>query len=132
MRNPIWIYLTLLILGLIILAWPEQNNLMMIQLSKSHGPSTLDLTGLALIFLGYVPLIIPVFKKFPIIRRHAGPTFSHLLVAVTIICSLLIIVALVVEVDLLLWPAVAFSTSAQTILVYFAIKSSDTLPARKV
>jgi uncharacterized protein YjeT (DUF2065 family) len=119
MSYRIWIYLVLIIIGLVVLAWPEQDDQMMIQLSKAHGPSTLDLIGLAIIFSGYVPLITPVFTKFSHIQQLAGKFFSRLLVFIAFACSLLIVRALVIDSEILLWTAVTISTSTQAILIYF-------------
>ena len=66
MNIRVGIYFLLIVVGLVVVAWPEQDDHMMIQLSEMHGPSALDLIGLAMIFAGYIPLIIPgYYKIFP-------------------------------------------------------------------
>jgi len=57
MAIRIAIYLLLIVAGLFVLAWPEENDQMMIQFSETHGPSALDLIGLLMLFIGYISLI---------------------------------------------------------------------------
>ena len=118
------IYLLLIVVGLVVLAWPEQDDQMMIQFSETHGPSALDFVGLLILFGGYIPLIIPVVTKFSLIQHVAGKIFSKLLAAITIMSSLLIVMALVVDNEILLWITVATSTSAQAILIFFGLQKS--------
>ena len=124
MTIRIGIYLLLIVVGLVVLAWPEQDDLMMVQFSKTHGPSALDLIGLALIFAGYIPLIIPVVSNFALIQKLAGKMFSTILAAIAVICLMLIVVALMVENETLLWMMVAITTLAQVVLIYFALQKT--------
>jgi len=123
MNIRIGIYLLLIVMGLIVLAWPEQDDRMMIQFSETHGPSGLDIVGIVILLGGYIPLIIPVFTKFSVIQQVAGRIFSRLLAVVAVVCSLLISGALMIGDDLLLWAAVTISISTQVILIYFAARS---------
>jgi hypothetical protein len=113
MNIRIGIYLLLLVMGLIVLAYPEQDDRMTIQFSETHGPSALDFIGLLILFGGYIPLIIPVVTKFSLIQEVAGKIFSRLLVVVTVIALLLIFIALVTAKEMLLWTAVGISTTTQ-------------------
>lgn len=124
MNIRIGICLLLLVVGLVVLAWPEQDDQMMIQFSETHGPSTLDLVGLALIFAGYIPLIVPVVSNFALIRQLAGRTLSTILASIAVICLMLIVVALTVENETLLWMMVAITTLAQAVLIYFALQKT--------
>ena len=71
----IGIYLLLIVMGLIVLAWPEQDDQMMIHFSETHGPSGSDFIGVLILFAGYIPLIIPVVTKFSLIQKAAGRFF---------------------------------------------------------
>ena len=124
MNIRIGIYLLLIVVGLVVLAWPEQDDQMMIQFSETHGPSRLDLIGLAMIFSGYIPLIIPVITKFSLVQQLAGKIFSRLLVVIAVICLMLIVMAPIVDNEKLLWITVATSTSAQAILIYLSLQKS--------
>ena len=120
MKLRIGIYLLLIVVGLVVLAWPEQDDQMMIQFSETHGPSALDLAGIVILLGGYIPLILPAITKFSMIQQIAGRIFSRLLIAAAVICLLLIGVALKIGSDVLLWVAVTISTMAQATLIYFA------------
>ena len=50
MNIRIGIYLLLIVVGLVVLAWPEHNDRMMIQFSETHGPSALDVVGIVILF----------------------------------------------------------------------------------
>ena len=63
MNIRLGIYFLLIIVGLVVLAWPEQDDQMMIQFSETHGPSSLDLAGIVILLGGYVPLILPAITK---------------------------------------------------------------------
>jgi len=41
-----WVYVTTVVLGLTVLAWPEEDSRMLLTLSERQGPSALDLFGL--------------------------------------------------------------------------------------
>jgi hypothetical protein len=116
------ICIPLLIAGLAVLAWPEEDNLMMVQFSKSHGPSGLDVVGIAIIFMGYIPLIFPVFKRFGVVQLALGRVTARLLILVVTIFSMLIVAGLVLENELLLWSSVVVISSAQAVLIYAALK----------
>ena len=122
MNIRIGIYLLLIFIGLIVLAWREQDDRMMIQFSETHGPSGLDIVGIVILLGGYIPLIIPVFTKFSAIQQVAGTIFSRMLAVVAVVFLLLICGALMIGDDLLLWAAVAISISTQGILIYFAAR----------
>jgi len=122
MNIRLGICLLLIVVGLVVLAWPEQDDQMMIQFSETHGPSSLDIAGIVILLVGYVPLIFPAFTKFSTIQKSAGKIFSTLLIVAAVVCLLLIGVALVIGSDVLLWVAVTISTAAQATLVYFVYR----------
>lgn len=118
------ICLALLVTGLVVLAWPEENNLMMVQLSKAHGPSQLDMIGIAIIMIGYLPLIFPVFIRFARVQQLVGRNRARMLLMTVVLFSMLIAAGLVIESELLLWLSVAMSAAAQTILVFAAFRKT--------
>ena len=127
LKNPnskIVVYIVFVLVGLVVLAWPEEKNLMMVQLSESHGPSMLDSVGLAIIFLGYVPMVIKVFRNFPTILSHIGRKNAIVLIAVIAISGAFIPIALINGSDMLLWISVAVCTIAEGILIFFAFRRS--------
>lgn len=118
--KPIVLYILLILTGLTVLAWPEESSLMMIKLSETHGPSAIDLVGLGIIFLGYIPLIIPVFKRFYVIQQSIGKRLSASIVFAILFFSATIVTGLLIDSEMLLWTSVAITTSLQAILIYFA------------
>ena len=68
-----WVYMTTVVVGLGVLAWPEQDSRMLMTLSERHGPSTVDLIGLAFMLAGYVPMAAGVWAR----RTHFNPASAH-------------------------------------------------------
>ena len=117
MKRIFWIYFALLLFGLIVLAWPEENNVMMIQLSETHGPSKMDLAGILIIMMGYLPMVKEVWKKTSSIKATIGAKFWGLAVAMTFIAITSIAWSLYVGSDMMLWLSVVVAALAQAILV---------------
>ncbi len=116
------IYILLVIGGLIVLAWPEEDNLMLVQFNPGHGPSVLDSVGIAIILAGYIPMVIQVFRNFSKILLRIGKRTTVMLIVVAVISAILIPVALVQSSDALLWASVATCTIAEGILIFFAFR----------
>jgi len=122
MKRIFWVYFALLILGLIVLAWPEQDDVMMISFSETHGPSKVDLAGILIIMMGYVPMIKEVWKHSPHIRQSLGKKNWNLLIAITIVASVMIAWSLYQGNDVMLWIAVFVATASQGVLVFMAYR----------
>lgn len=122
MKRIFWVYCSLLSLGLIVLAWPEQNDLMMIQFSETHGPSKMDVAGILIIMMGYVPMIKEVWKQFPRIKSNLGGRSWKILIAVTFIAMAGIVLGLYAGSDITLWISVIVAIIAQGILVRVAYR----------
>jgi hypothetical protein len=124
MKTLFWYYLILFVTGLAILCWPEKNTTMIIRMSENHGPSSLDVAGLLILSIGYVPMILTVIKRFKDIRMELGDTRSFMLVVISISALTLIAVSLYITQDMLLWISVAVSTICQSILTYQAFRNN--------
>ena len=122
MKRIFWIYCSLLSLGLIVLAWPEQNDLMMIQFSETHGPSKMDVAGILITMMGYVPMIKEVWKQFPKIKSNLGGRSWKILIAVTFIAMAGIVLGLYAGSDITLWISVIVAIIAQAVLVRVAYR----------
>jgi hypothetical protein len=121
--NPrIWLYLFFVVTGLVVLCWPEEDNLMLLQFSEAHGPSRLDSIGIAIIMIGYVPMVAQVIKRFQFIQTSFGKAKSLSLIAISIFFSGMIALALNFENEPLLWTSVGISSLAQAVLVYWGFK----------
>ena len=124
MKRIFWVYLALLLLGLIVLAWPEEHNVMMIRFSETHGPSKMDLAGILIIMMGYVPMVKEVWKQSSVIKRQLGIKIRNTLLVITSIAIAGIIWGLSAGSDITLWISVIVAAIAQTILVRIAYRSA--------
>ena len=123
MKYIFWVYLAILLCGLAVLAWPEQDNLMYIKLSETHGPSKLDLAGLVIIAMGYAPMIKEVFKKRSHIQERLGSNLMRSAVVLSLLSIGMIAAALYLGNEILLWISVGVSTLAQGLLVFKAFQA---------
>jgi len=122
MKRIFWVYLALLLLGLIVLAWPEANDVMMIQFSETHGPSKVDLAGILIIMMGYLPMVKEVWKQSSEIKTYIGIRSWNILLVVTFISMTGIAWSLYAGSDITLWLSVIVAAIAQAILVRVAYK----------
>ncbi|HMG93487.1 MAG TPA: hypothetical protein VK589_25690 [Chryseolinea sp.] len=124
MKRIFWVYFALLIFGLLILAWPEENDLMMIQLSATHGPSKMDLAGILVIMMGYIPMVKEVWKQSSSIKRSIGEKNWNLLILITLIAMAAIAWSLYAANDITLWISVMVATLTQGVLVRIAYRTA--------
>jgi hypothetical protein len=122
MKRIFWIYFALVILGLIVLAWPEENDVMMIQFSETHGPSKIDLAGILIIMMGYMPMLREVWKKSSFIKKNLGEKNWHLLIVMACVAITAIGWSLYVRNDITLWVSVIVAALAQAVLVRIAYR----------
>ena len=122
MKRIFWIYFALLILGVLVLAWPEENDVMMIKFSETHGPSKVDLAGIIIIMMGYIPMLKEVWKQSPFIKKSLGKKNFQLLIWMAFIAMIAISWSLYVGNDITLWVFVAAAVLAQAVLVRIAYR----------
>jgi len=122
MKRIFWVYLALLLLGLVVLAWPEANDVMMLQFSETHGPSKMDLAGILIIMMGYLPMVKEVWKHSSEIKTYIGIRSWNILLAVTFISMAGIAWGLYAMSDITLWISVIVATISQAILVRVAYR----------
>ena len=122
MKRIFWVYFALLVFGLVVLAWPEQDDLMMLQLSETHGPSKMDFAGIVIIMMGYLPMVKEVRKQSSEVKAYIGTRSWHILLGITLMSMSGIVWSLYSGNDLTLWICVAVATTAQAILVRVAYK----------
>jgi len=116
MIRPFWVYLTTVVFGLGVLAWPEQDSRMFLTLSERHGPSTVDLIGLAFIFVGYVPMAARVWARRAQLESRFGASW-HWMIALVWVSWGGIVAGLATERELVLWTSVMASIFVQALLV---------------
>ena len=112
-----WVYVTTVVFGLAVLAWPERDNSdVTFTLSARHGPSTLDLIGLAFILVGYVPMAARVWGRRMQLQSRFGASWVWMIALVWVSWAG-IVAGLVAERELVLWTSVTASTFVQALLV---------------
>ena len=124
MKRIFWVYFALLILGLAVSAWPEENNVMMVQLSETHGPSKMDLAGILIMMMGYVPMLKEVWKQFPFVKKSLGERNTWLLILITLVAFAGIALGLYAGSDVTLWVSVAVAVLTQGVLVRIAYRAT--------
>jgi hypothetical protein len=115
---------------LAVLAWPEQNNLMLIKLSETHGPSKLDTIGLCILMIGYVPMIVQVIRRLSSIFNVVGKRTCISLILISLFGLMLIALSLHFSFELLLWVSVAISTISQALLIWYAFQMPASIKRR--
>ena len=116
-----WVYVTTVVLGLTVLAWPEEDSRMLLTLSERHGPSALDLFGLTFILIGYVPMAARVWAQRLQLQSRFGASWPWI-IALVLASWAGIVAGLVAERDPLLWLSVTVSAFVQALLVLPAFR----------
>jgi hypothetical protein len=127
LKKIFWLYLVVIVIGLVVLSWPEENNVMMVKFSETHGPSTLDSIGLLMIMTGYVPMVFMVVKRFKYINSKRRKVKPIILAVISVAALIMVAIALNLSNDMVLWISVAISTTCQSLLVYDAFASRESL-----
>lgn len=122
MKRIFWVYFALLLFGLLVLAWPEENDVMMIQFSETHGPSKIDLAGILIIMMGYAPMAKEVWKQSSLVKGNLGSRIWNLLIVVIFISMTGIAWSLYAGNDITLWISVIAAVLAQSVLVRLAYR----------
>ena len=125
MSAHFWVYLTTVAFGLVVLAWPEQDSRMLLMLSEQHGPSALDLVGLAFVLAGYLPMVARVWTRRTHLQYRFGASWLWMMATVCVSWGG-IVAGLVTERNLVLWTSVTASVVVQSFLIVPAF-----LPARR-
>ena len=125
MKRTFWLYLLMVAFGIAAVAWPEADHLMYIQFSETHGPSKLDLAGLLVIMMGFLPMVKEVWKRRIYIRGKLGDSLWWVTVVFSILPLGFIALGLYIGSDFLLWTSVGVCIVAQGILIGIAFRQSS-------
>ena len=98
---------------------------MFLTFSERHGPSTLDLIGLACILAGYVPMAARVWARRRQLQSRFG-AFWLWMIALVWASWGGIVAGLVAEWELVLWTSVTATTFVQALLVVPAFLRAHT------
>ncbi len=127
MKRTFWLYLLMIAFGLAAVAWPEADDLMYIQFSETHGPSKLDLAGLLVIMMGFLPMVKEVWKRRAYIRSKLGDSLWWVTVFLSTVPLCFVALGLYMGSDFLLWASVGVCMIAQGILIGIAFKQSSSV-----
>jgi hypothetical protein len=116
MAPRFWVYLASVVFGLAVLAWPEQNSRMLVTLSERHGPSALDLLGLAFMLAGYAPMAAGVWTRRTQLQYRLGASWPWV-IALVGVSWVGIVAGLATDREFVLWTSVTASTVAQSLLI---------------
>ena len=125
MKRTFWLYLLMVAFGIAAVAWPEADHLMYIQFSETHGPSKLDLAGLLVIMMGFLPMVKEVWKRRIYIRGKLGDSLWWVTVVFSILPLGFIALGLYIGSNFLLWTSVGVCVVAQGILIGIAFRQSS-------
>jgi hypothetical protein len=125
MKRTFWLYLFMVAFGIAAVAWPEADHLMYIQFSETHGPSKLDLAGLLVIMMGFLPMVKEVWKRRIYIRGKLGDSLWWVTVVFSILPLGFIALGLYIGSDFLLWTSVGVCVIAQGVLIGIAFRQSS-------
>jgi hypothetical protein len=89
---------------------------MLLRLSERHGPSTVDLVGLAFMLVGYVPMVARVWARRMQLQSRFGASWLWMIALVWVSWGG-IVAGLVTERELVLWTSVTVSTLVQALFV---------------
>jgi len=114
-----WILFIIFLTGLIILLLPD-NGAAAIRLNQKHGPSFLDLAGLALMLASWLVSTIIVIKHWNHVTIKTGRNISNFLLILYFLAIFGTTIALSLSVEWMLWTCVAF---ASAINIFFIISA---------
>ena len=89
---------------------------MLVTLSNRHGPSALDLVGLAFILAGYLPMAARVWARRTLLQSRFGVSWLWM-IALVCVSWAGIVAGLVMERENVLWTSVMASTIVQALLI---------------
>lgn len=117
MTKYFWFFTALVLVGLIVLAWPEGQAEPVVRFSDEHGPSILDSAGLLIMMAGYLPMVVQVILKFKILLQKLGHIKLIVLTVLPILCCVTIAISLFASSEWLLWTSVGVSITCQLVLI---------------
>jgi hypothetical protein len=82
----------------------------------------MDLAGILIIMMGYVPMLKEVWKQFSFIKESLGERTLQLLILITFLAFVGIAWSLYAGNDIVLWASATVATLTQGILVRIAYR----------
>jgi hypothetical protein len=118
MKREFWIYVSIILVGIVIVALPD-NDIRVFDTSDKHGPAWLDVIGLLMVMIPWLILAIGALAKWRIVLLRLGRRLVTVLIAIAAIG--LMIVAVSIRSDNNTWlTGAAISAIAQMVLMVVA------------
>ena len=119
-----WVLFVLFISGLVILLLPDQGA-PVIKLNERHGPSFLDLIGLALIVISWALSCIVVIRNWNDVKLSTGSSNSRLLILVYVLSIIGVALSLLFSSDVLLWCCAAIGFFINILFIVYAFRNGS-------
>ena len=119
-----WIFLLLFLGGLFILLLPDSAN-RVFQFNRAHGPSAMDIVGLALILIAWIYSCILIVNNWNKIMSKVGKQIVSILVMIYLISVAGIAASLLLSSDLLLWSSAMIATAVNILFIVFALRPGE-------
>ena len=119
-----WILLIIFLAGLILLLLPD-NGSPVIRLNQTHGPSFLDLAGLALMLGSWLVSTIVVIRHWNQVTIRTGRYISYFLLILYLLSIFGTVIALSLSVEWVLWTCVAFASAINIFFIVSAFRLSQ-------
>lgn len=126
MKRTFWLYLVMVVFGMLAVALPEADDLMYIQFSETHGPSKLDLAGLLILMMGFLPMVREVWRRRIYVHEKLGDGLWRTAVVLSTLPLAFVALGLYVASEFLLWTSAGVCILAQGLLIGIAFKQSGT------
>lgn len=123
MKTSFWIGLTAIGIGLILVAIPD-TGAPLIQFNAEHGPSALDVVGLALIVVTWLVMVIKTVVERQRVVQHHGTDKIKRLLGYVVLGGASIFFGLQIELDFILWCGVLVSLLGYGLLFLPAFRKS--------
>jgi hypothetical protein len=113
-----WLILLVFIAGLIILLLPDKSK-PLIELNRSHGPSFIDIVGLALMFISWIICLLDIIKNWRQLKIKMGNQILFGLIFIYLVSNAGIIIGLNLSIEIILWVSVAVASIINMVLIIF-------------
>ncbi len=75
MKPALWFWARMSVLGGFVLAPPDRGE-RVVSLTGAHGPSLLDLVGIVVLVVGWLPLVVMLWCRRARLRQKCGPVLG--------------------------------------------------------
>lgn len=129
MRISFWAAVGIMIVGAVILLWPDSGD-RIISFNEAHGPSFTDLIGLFLVIFPWLWMVIKTIARRTQVIGLLGKRNLAITITVIVLASLVIGWSLISGNDLCLYAGILFASAGW--LVLFVTAFYDYPKERKV